>query len=169
MSIKLKFDSPGWSSQAVLNDEALPDLLTLITKHKAQEAAPAPSSTATGSADAPAAGDRGIAAKQWLNQHSASEVLNLIKWDTNPDKILLMGAWHEASGKPEGWRSADMESRFSEAKEGFPANFPRDIATAIKEGLVAPVTPRTYKVSRTGWNKIGEAVAKIDVAFSMLA
>lgn len=158
MSIKLKFDSPGWSSQATLNDEAFPELIALITKFKSQDAA---TTAIPPSTDAAPMGDRGNAAKQWLIQHSASEVLNLIKWDTNADKILLMGAWHEASGKPEGWRSADMEARFSEAKEGFPGNFPRDIATAIKEGLIAPVTPRTYKVSRSGWNKIGDAVVKL--------
>jgi hypothetical protein len=47
------------------------------------------------------------------------------------------------------------------AKETFPANFSRDIATAVNSGLIGAVTPRTYKVGRTGWNKIAESIAKL--------
>jgi hypothetical protein len=88
-------------------------------------------------------------------------VLNLIGWGANPEKILLLGAFHEANGANDAWRSADMETRFAEAREGFPSNFPRDIRAAIREGLIASVTPRTYRISRTGWNRIADAISKL--------
>jgi hypothetical protein len=147
--------------QAVLKDEALVELLTFITKHKSDEVAPAlPPAFDPHSVDGqPAGGQQGV--KAWLIKHSAAEILNKFKWDTNPEKILLMGAFHESKVETDSWRSADMETRFGEAKETQPANFPRDISTAIKSGLIATVTPRTYIVSRTGWNKIAEAIAKL--------
>ena len=46
----------------------------------------------------------------------------------------------------------------NKAKEKSPDNFPRDIKTAIKTGLIHAETPRTYTITRTGWNKIGQAV-----------
>ena len=72
----------------------------------------------------------------------------------------LIGACHEARGGGEGWRSADMNKLFAEAKEGLPANFPRDVSKSIRAGDIRPVTPRTYAVSRTGWNKLADALAK---------
>jgi hypothetical protein len=88
-------------------------------------------------------------------------VLNSFKWDKKADTILLLGAHYEAKGGGEGWRSADMEIKFSEAKEPFPGNFSRDVITAIKDGFIATVTPRTYKISRTGWNRVGEVISKL--------
>jgi hypothetical protein len=96
--------------------------------------------------------------KGWLASHTSSEVLNLIGWDTNTEKILLMGAFHESNGGEEGWRSGDVEQRFSVAGETFPANFYRDLGGAVGESWVGKVTPRTYKVGRAGWNKIAEAI-----------
>jgi hypothetical protein len=49
-------------------------------------------------------------------------------------------------------------------RDGFPTNFPRDISSAIKDNLIATVTARTYKISRTGWNKISMAVADLEHA-----
>jgi hypothetical protein len=54
-----------------------------------------------------------------------------------------------------------MEERFGQAKEPFPGNFPRDMRAAIDEGVIGAVTPRTYKVGRSGWNKIADAIAKL--------
>ncbi len=161
MSIKLRFEHPSMQMQAVLKDEALVELLTFITTHKSDEVASAvpPAFDPHSIAGQPAGGQQGV--KSWLSKHSAAEILNKIKWDTNPDKILLMGAFHESKVETESWRSADMETRFGEAKDTPPANFPRDIAAAIKSGLIASVTPRTYTVSRTGWNKIADAIAKL--------
>lgn len=70
-----------------------------------------------------------------------------------PEKILLLGAWHEARGGTAPWRSADMDDVFGLAKESPPSNFPRDIKNAIKSGWIHNETPRTYIVTRTGWNK----------------
>jgi hypothetical protein len=43
-----------------------------------------------------------------------------------------------------------MELRFGESKETPQGNFPRDVATAIKSGFIATVSPSTNIVSRTG-------------------
>jgi hypothetical protein len=147
--------------QAFLKDDALVALLTFITAHKSDEVATAPAASAFDLSSTSSGADRSVAVKGWLNKHSAAEIFNKIKWDTNPEKILLMGAFHESKVETDSWRSADMETRFSEAKESPPSNFPRDIATGIKSGFIATVTPRTYIVSRTGWNKIADAIAKL--------
>jgi hypothetical protein len=147
--------------QAVLKDDALVELLTFITTHKSDEAAIAPLAGAFAETVVNSIGDRSVAVKAWLAKHSAGEILNKIKWDTNPEKILLMGGFHESKVETDSWRSADMETRFAEAKETSPTNFPRDIATGIKSGFITTVTPRTYIVSRTGWNKIADAIAKL--------
>jgi hypothetical protein len=54
-----------------------------------------------------------------------------------------------------------MDETFKQAKESPPANFPRDIRRAIQSGWIHAVTPRTCVVTRTGWNKVAEALAKI--------
>lgn len=93
-----------------------------------------------------------------LKSHGGAELLNQLKWDSFPEKILLLGAWLEARGGATPWRSADMDDTFKLAKESPPANFPRDIKNAIKSGWIHNETPRTYVVTRTGWNKIGQAL-----------
>lgn len=158
--IKLRFEKGSLATQVILKDEALASLLKLVSEHQSDElvipAALPPAATVV-----VAATESSKSAKDWFLTVSAPEVLNQIKWSTNPEKVLLLGAFHEARSNEEVWRSADIENRFAEARETFPANFPRDIRTAIKDGLIAPVTPRTYRVSRTGWNKINEAIAKL--------
>jgi hypothetical protein len=165
MSINLKFQKGSLVMQVLLHDEALPELLEIISKHQSDEAAPASLPLSAPGLNAPGSqtpsSDPSKDVKDWMTKHSASEVLNAIQWDKHQDKILLLGAFHEANGGKEGWRSADMDERFSEAKELFPPAFPRNIRDAIKEGGIAPVTDRTYKVSRTGWNKIADAITKI--------
>jgi hypothetical protein len=163
MSIKLRFEHPSMQMQAVLKDDALVELLTFITEHKSDEPAPAfPPAFDPHSIDGRGAGAKpNEEPKAWLSKHSPAEILNKIKWDTNPEKILLMGAFHESKVETNSWRSADIEARFVEAKEAKPSNFPRDIANGIKSGFIAAVTPRTYIVSRSGWNKIADAIAKL--------
>jgi hypothetical protein len=156
--------------QAVLKDESLEQLLKFITTHKEKVVSPVTATaTPTSFTDQPPmvlpvpglTADRSVGVKAWMNKHSAGEILNKIKWDTNPEKILLMGAFHESKVETKSWRSADMETRFGEAKETQPANFPRDVANAIKSGFITTITPRTYIVSRTGWNIIADAIAKL--------
>ena len=72
------------------------------------------------------------ATKGVLSSYGAAELLNHLRWDTHPEKILLLAAWHEARGGTAPWKSADMDAVFLNAKERPPANFPRDIKTAIK-------------------------------------
>jgi len=101
------------------------------------------------------------AVKEFLKSHGTAELLNRLKWDSFPEKILLLGARHETRGGNTPWRSADMDEAFKMAKENPPQNFPRDIRNAIKSGWIHNETARTYAVSRTGWNKIGHALEDI--------
>lgn len=145
--------------QAQLKDDALGEVIALIQQNRVEEQAVLPiENSSMGAANQ--IGDKESTVRLWLAKHSPAEVLNFLKWDTYPDKILVLGACHEARGSGEGWRSADMEKLFAEAKEAPPANFPRDISNAIKTGNIRPVTPRTYAISRTGWNRLGEALTK---------
>lgn len=106
--------------------------------------------------------DRVWIVRNWLKSHGAAELLTRVGWESYPEKILLLGAWHEAQGGSTPWRSSDMDSVFSQAKEKPPANFPRDIRQTIKSaGWVHVVTPRTYSVTGTGWKKIGDALQRL--------
>ena len=158
MSIKIRLEAPGLVMQAQLDDKALGEAIALIQKHRVEEApsfvAEQPVATANNR-------DKESSVREALAKHAPAEVLNLLKWDTHQDKILILGACHEARGGGEGWRSADMDKLFAEAKEALPGNFPREISKAIKGGDIRPVTPRTYAVSRTGWNRLADALAKI--------
>lgn len=158
MSIKIRLEAPGLVMQAQLEDKALGETIALIQKHRTEEAPPPV-------AEQPVAvtnnQDKESSVREALAKHAPAEVLNLLKWDTYPDKILILGACHEGRGGGDGWRSADMDKLFAEAKEAPPGNFPRDISKAIKSGDIRPVTPRTYAVSRTGWNKLADALTKI--------
>lgn len=155
--------------EALLRDEALHPLLEFFSKYGSSEQAKetskkpvqiSPSNERNAGQSAPE-DDVISKAKAWLAKHTASEVLNLTKWQTHPEKILLLGAYHEANGGTEGWKSSDVEDRYVQAKEGFPKNFPRDIRTAVAQGVVGAVTPRTYRVGRAGWNKIAQAIESL--------
>lgn len=172
MSIELQFKKGSLALRVLLKDEALTKLQNIVAEFQSDEELPPPtmpiqviSTPSPAASSSPSTnGDSMTAAKEWLARFSASEALNLIGWKTNSEKILILGAFHEAKGGAEGWRSADMETRFSEAREGFPGNFPRDMHNAIKDNWIATVTPRTYKVSRTGWNKVAEVVSTLSNA-----
>jgi hypothetical protein len=159
VSIKLRFDKGSLSTQVVLKDEALPLLLEIISKHQSDEIIAPISGKATGTSTVSAVmtSDDSVAVRDWLSKHSPSEILGQITWDTYPEKILLLGAFQEAAEGGE-WKSSDIERRFGEARQQPPGNFGRDVSQAIKSQWVATVTPRTYKVSRTGWAKIAEAL-----------
>jgi hypothetical protein len=166
VSIKLRFEKGTLITQVVLKDAALAPLLALVSEHQSDE--PPVSTMAIQPAPPPAASivvaatEVSATIKEWLLKHSPTEILNRFEWVTNPEKILLLGAFHEAASSNEVWRSADIEERFREARETFPTNFPRDIKNAIRAGLIQGVTARTYRVSRTGWNRIKEAIEKIE-------
>ncbi len=159
MSIKLSISAPGMAIQAHVKDEALPELIKLTQQFR-EESSPSGESL-VGATVLPVGNSSGTAGeeavKSLLKSHGAAELLTLVKWERFPDKILLLGAWHEAGGGNTPWRSADMDTLFSQAKERPPANFPRDIKQAIKSGWIHAATPRTYIVTGTGWRRIGEA------------
>ncbi|HZT23582.1 MAG TPA: hypothetical protein VFB55_11815, partial [Verrucomicrobiae bacterium] len=128
--MKIRLEAPGLVMQAELKNEALSEVIALIQRHRVEE----PSLPMEQSA-VPINNqieDKESAVRTYLAKHSPAEVLNLLKWETYPEKILVLGACHEARGNGEGWRSADMDKLFAEAKEAPPANFPRDIRNAIK-------------------------------------
>lgn len=160
MSIKISINAPGLAIQAHVKDEALPELIKLTQEYREEAGAPIESSVSTpGPSSSHSAGaSNEDTVKNLLKSHGAGELLNLVKWESYPEKILVLGAWHEARGGATPWRSADMDALFSSAKEKAPANFPRDIKQAIKSGWVHAETPRTYSITGTGWRKIGDAL-----------
>lgn len=164
MSFKIVIQAPGLNISANLKDEALVTVVQLIQQQRDDTVPTPPAASATSSGlqpvngDLTAGSDTEEAIKATLKAHGGAELLNQLKWDSFPDKILLLGAWHEARGGTTPWRSADMDETFKLAKESPPSNFPRDIRNAIKSGWVHNETARTYVVTRTGWNRIGQAL-----------
>ncbi len=163
MSIKLIIQAQGLNVQAAVTDAALSELIRITQEYRDQEAESTDTTTTPTSPDQ-AKGSAPVgeeATKGLLASYGAAELLNQLRWDTHPEKILLLAAWHEARGGSTPWKSADMDAVFMNAKERPPANFPRDIKTAIKSGWIHTHTPRTYSVTRTGWNKISESLSKL--------
>ena len=95
MSIKLRFEKGTLITQVTLKDSALVALLALISEHQSDDP-PALLSSVPTSGLVLASAEASTFVKEWVRKHTASEVLNQIKWTTNPEKILLMGAYHEA-------------------------------------------------------------------------
>ncbi len=164
MSFKIVVQASGLNVAANLKDEALVTILQII-QEKRDDSVPALAASSSPSLSSPsietetltgADSEEGI--KAILKTRGGAELLNQLKWDSFPEKILLLGAWHEARDGSTPWRSADMDDTFKLAKEGPPSNFPRDIRNAIKSGWIHNETPRTYVITRTGWNKIGQAL-----------
>jgi len=165
MSIKVILQAPGLNLQASVKDEALGELIKITQEYRDQDAVLAGGGSAaptdlSASATQAAIGDE-EAVRARLGTYGAAELLNQMRWETYPEKILLLGAWHEARGGSTPWKSSDMDSVFSQAKEGAPSNFPRDIKVAIKSGWIHTYTPRTYSVTRTGWNRVADALSKL--------
>lgn len=163
MGFKITIQASGLNISANLKEEALVAIMQLVQQHR-DDSNPSPPSAPVAGHTSPSAPNGDTATdseeniKATLKTHGGAELLNQLKWDSFPEKILLLGAWHEARGGTTPWRSADMDDTFKLAKEGCPANFPRDIKNAIRSGWIHNETPRTYVVTRTGWNKIGQAL-----------
>jgi hypothetical protein len=166
MSIKLIIQAPGLNVQAVVTDAALAELIRITQEYRDQETESVVAAPPMTLPDQPkgSATSAEEATKGLLASYGAAELLNHLRWETHPEKILLLAAWHEARGSTTPWKSADMDAVFLNAKERSPANFPRDIKTAIKSGWIHTHTPRTYSVTRTGWNKVAEGLAKLQNA-----
>jgi hypothetical protein len=164
MSFKIVIQASGLNISANLKDEALVAVMQLIQTQLDDSVPATPASTVPSLAVQPGNGetlggnDSEESIKATLKAHGGAELLNQLKWDSFPEKILLLAAWHEAREGTTPWRSADMDDTFKLAKESPPSNFPRDIKNAIKSGWIHNETPRTYVVTRTGWNKIGQAL-----------
>jgi hypothetical protein len=163
MSITIVVKTSGLNVSASLKDEALIPILQLIQEKRDDSAPETPVPAALApvgqrSTDPLLANDTEEAIKAALNDRGGAELLNQLRWESFPEKILLLAAWHEARGGTTPWRSADMDDTFKLAKESPPSNFPRDIKNAIKSGWIHNETPRTYVVTRTGWNKVGQAL-----------
>ena len=164
MSIQLTIKATGLNLNATLKDDALAELIKLTQSYRDEQAI---QTSVTPEATSPAEVKPALISsaseeevKSHLKNYGAAELLNRVKCDSYPEKILLMAAWYEARGGNPGWRSADMDETFGQAKERPPANFPREIKQAIKSGWIHTVTARTYCVTRTGWNKVAEALSK---------
>ena len=162
MSFKISINAPGMNISATLKDEALPKLIELLQEFRDEAGAvhQMVEPPAAGSKDSPLNSNSEEAVKGYLKDYGAAELLNRLRWDSYPEKILLLGAWFEARGGSVPWKSADIDEVFKQAKEKPPANFPRDVTQAIKAAWIHPMTPRTYSVTRTGWNKLAEVLSQ---------
>jgi hypothetical protein len=160
MSFKIVIQASGLNIIANLKDEALVSIMQLVQAQRDDSVPATPTSSVTSLTAQPMNGgnDSEESIKATLKAHGGAELLNQLKWDSFPEKILLLAAWHEAREGTTPWRSADMDDTFKLAKESTPKNFPRDIKNAIKSGWIHNETSRTYVVTRTGWNKIGQAL-----------
>jgi hypothetical protein len=156
MSIKVSITKPGLSIQAWVKDEALSELLR-ITQDQHDEPAGIPEGS-TGSGVGSVTNDDQT--KEWLKARSAAEVLNALPSDKMAEKIFLLGAWHEARGGATPWRASDVLKAFGQAKERTPGNFSRDLSVAIKEGNIHNSTPRSYEITRGGWNRLAQLTQK---------
>src|SRR5690348_5492411 len=102
MSFKLEFTKGSMRVEAAIKDEALPALMEFIAKHQTDGGLPEePKKAHHGNAGSKPpisyGGDDQISkTKAWLVKHTASEVLTLLKWQTHPEKIVLLGAYFEA-------------------------------------------------------------------------
>src|SRR5438552_17862728 len=112
MSIKLLLQAPGLNLQAVVTDDALPELITITQKFRDQDAtasgAGLPPST-TGAKEPPTNGSPAQAVNEemiraQLAGHGAAELLNELLRDTYPEKVLLLVARHESSGGSTPWK-----------------------------------------------------------------
>lgn len=165
MSIRVILSAPGFNLQAFLREEALPQIIKLTQEFRddkalAESAVPVADRSGQSAASVPPATQQAVMSK--LKSYAAGELLNRLAVKTFQEKIVLIGAWHEAQGGHTPWKSRDMEGAFAKAKEQPPRNFARDISKAVKAGWVHAVTPRTYAVTRTGWNWIAEALQKAE-------
>jgi hypothetical protein len=166
MSIKVTIQAAGLNLQASVKDEALSELIKITQAFRDQEVSAAtvattPTPTEPDAKGLAATSGSEASARTKLATYGAAELLNQIRWETYPEKILLLGAWYEVRNDCVSWKSADMDAAFKQAKEAGPSNFPRDIKVAIKSGWIHTHTPRTYSITRTGWNKITEALSKL--------
>lgn len=170
MSIKLRFEKGSLLTQVALKDAALPELMKIVAEYQTDEvpatvlADPSPPLDSSGIvADLPdqrKEPERLEYARGWLVQHSSAEILTQIGWPNFTEKIVLLGALIEAKAgdKFESWRWADIEASFAAARKPAPGNFARDISNAIEATFVQTVTPRTYRLTRTGWLKVYEGI-----------
>jgi hypothetical protein len=67
---------------------------------------------------------------------SAREALDLSGAKTNPEKIVALGEYVLQDGG-ETFKVEDVKAQFRRARESAPANFSRDLGTALKEGWIA--------------------------------
>ena len=156
MSIKVVIIKPGLSIQAWVKDEALSELLK-ITQEQHDE--PSGGIDVSSHRGGPTNGNDDQT-KEWLKGRSAAEVLNALPSDKMADKIFLLGAWHEARGGATPWRASDVLNAFGQAKERTPGNFSRDLSVAIKQGNIHNATPRSYEITRGGWNRLSQLAQK---------
>jgi len=168
MSIKLRFEKGSFSGQVVLKDGAWPELQRVINENQADDESLSPlveKILPKGDAipdlnDPSKEQERMNFVRASMLEQSEAEALSKIPWETFSEQILILGALIEVNGGEPGWRNADIEDRFRVARKQPPANFAREISNAIKAGIIATVTPRTYRVSKTGWLKIYEGILK---------
>src|SRR5271170_7174161 len=113
MSVNLRFQKGSTVIQTTLKDEAFPALLKLVTEFESSEPVstapaidPLPGFSNVDDGNKKNTEEKLSFAKNWLKEHSPAEALTFLGWETFPERILVLGALFEASGKDPGWRNA---------------------------------------------------------------
>src|SRR5260221_12662131 len=144
MSIQISIKATGLNLSANLRDDSLAALIQLVQENR-DESVASPSSltdVAAGIANTPIADaprpltghNNEQAIKELLKDHGAAELLNRLKWDSFPEKILLLGAWYEARGGANPWRRSELGETFNEAQENPAPDFPPELKKPLKHG-----------------------------------
>src|SRR5258708_2162980 len=110
MSIRIVIQTSSLTLTANLKDEALAPILQLIQEKpddsgsaKPNPVAQVPVGLRTVS-EISIANDPEDSVKSLLRERGGAELLNQLRWDSFQEKILLLGAWHEARGGSTPWR-----------------------------------------------------------------
>jgi len=171
--LHLMVHAPGLRMDALLQPEALSEILALIQRFRVEETphrSPAPFAAGMGAGFRPASPDmlrrrmpeglvptvlspEGEAARSRFSGLTWETVTHLLPDKKFATKVLLLTAWLEAQcGQPVF--KGEVRTHFARTGEPFPANPGRDIRTLIIGGLMEKSPDRQHlTLSDTGWRE----------------
>ena len=105
MGIKLRFEKGSMTTQVVLKDEAIAELLKIISNYQSDESIDLGGDVLKDLSDPNKEAERLTFARSWLGERPVSEILTRIGWETFPERILLLGAHYETTDGIIGWQT----------------------------------------------------------------
>ena len=82
-------------------------------------------------------------------------------WLDRDDDIIAGAGNGAGAGIGEGIFESELQGVAGNFARSLCFRRRRDIKAAIKSGWIQTHTPRTYSVTRTGWNRVADAVSKL--------